>query len=123
MNLGNALAVRVISIAIVAVCVLGMPLDTSAQGAKQSRECTIEDVAIYEDRVVIQCDVKGGKKSPAKYYAVAVSSPIAPLVLNLGLASLKRKVKVYFSSDATLNPPGCVESNCRKLQGIVAIDR
>jgi hypothetical protein len=61
--------------------------------------------------------------SPAKYYAVAVTSPIAPLVLQLGLTSLERKVKVYLSSDASLNPAGCLPTDCRKLQGIVVFDR
>jgi hypothetical protein len=98
-------------------------VDAVAQVSKQSRECTIEDVAIYENRVVIQCDVKGGKTSPAKYYAIGVASPIAPMVLQLGLSSLKRKVKVFFVDDASLNPDGCEASNCRQLEGIVAIDR
>jgi len=123
MILSNAFVVRPILVTIIALFTLGVPPEAAAQGAKQSRECTIEDVAIYEDRVVIQCDVKGGKMSPAKYYAVAVASPLAPLVLELGLASLKRKVKVYFSSDASLNPPGCLPTDCRKLQGIIALSR
>lgn len=123
MTPSDTFAVRLIFIASIALCTLGVSPEASAQGAKQSRECTIEDVAIYEDRIVIQCDVKGGKLSPAKYYAVAVTSPLAPLVLDLGLASLKRKVKVYFSSDASLNPPGCLPADCRKLQGIVALSR
>jgi len=123
MTLGDTFAVRLISGASIALFTLGVSPEALAQGAKQSRECTVEDVAIYENRVVIQCDVKGGKLSPAKYYAVAVASPLAPLVLQLGLTSLKRKVKVYFSSDASLNPPGCLPVDCRKLQGIVAISR
>ena len=112
-----------LTIATAALLVTSIPTAANAQATKQSRECTIEDVAIYENRVVIQCDVKGGKKSPADYYAVAVASPIAPMVLQLGLSSLKRKVKVFFVDDAGLNPDGCEAVNCRRLEGIVAIDR
>lgn len=114
---------RTLSIVACAIFALGMPQVATAQSGKQSRECTIEDVAIYENRVVIQCDVRGGKKSPAKYYAVAVTSPTATMVLQLGLTSLRRKVKIYFIDDTSLNPPGCEPIDCRRLEGIVAIER
>ena len=114
---------RTISILVCAVVALGLPQIATAQSGKQSRECTIEDVAIYENRIVVQCAAKGGKVSPIKYYAVAVESAIAPMVLELGLASLRRKVKVYFIDDPSLNPPGCDATICRKLNGIVAIER
>lgn len=94
-----------------------------AQARKQSRECTIEDVAIYDNRIVIQCDFKGGKKSPANFYAVSVESPTASMVLQLGLHSLRRKVKIFYIDDVELNPPGCEPTNCRRLEGIVAIER
>ena len=111
-----------------AVCVAGLLIAATAptadaQARKQSRECTIEDVAIYENRVVIQCDVKGGKKSPANFYAVAIESPTSSMVLQLGLNSLRRKVKVFYIDDVELNPPGCEPTNCRRLEGIVAIER
>ncbi len=77
MTLGNTFSARLIVIASIALFTLGVPPMASAQGGKQNRECTIDDVAIYEDRIVIQCDTKGGKLSPVKYYAVAVTSPIA----------------------------------------------
>jgi len=105
------------------ILLFGTAPDSNAQGAKQSRECTVEDVAVFDNRIVIQCDVKGGKKSPAKYYAVDVSAPTASMVLQLGLHSLKRKVKVYFIDDQSLNPEGCEPVDCRRLEGIVAIDR
>jgi len=114
---------RTISISVCAVLALGLPQIATAQSGKQSRECSIEDVAIYENRIVVQCAAKGGKVSPVKYYAVAVESAIAPMVLELGLASLKRKVKVYFIDDPSLNPPGCDASICRRLEAIVAIER
>lgn len=101
----------------------GIAPDATAQGKRQSRECTIEDVAIYHDRVVIQCDVKGGKKGAAKFYAVEVAAPISSMVLQLGLASLKRKVKIFYINDKSLNPAGCDPANCRRLEGIVAVDR
>lgn len=116
-------AARSIALAIAVVFAIIYSSVATAQGAKQSRECTIEEVAVYEDRVAILCDVKGGKKSPAKIYAVATSSPAASMVLQLSLNSMRRKVKVYFFDDASLNPPGCEPSICRKLEGIVAIER
>ena len=114
---------RTISISVCAMFALGVPQTAIAQSGKQSRECTIEDVAIYENRVVIQCTAKGGKVNPVKYYAVAVESTVAPMVLELGLASLRRKVKIYFIDDSSLNPPGCDATICRRLEGIVAIER
>ena len=110
-------------LAVAAIIAVSLPFAATAQGAKQSRECTVEDVAVYEDRVAIRCDVKGGKKSAARIYAVATSSPIAPMVLQLSLNSMHRKVKVYFVDDVSLNPSGCEPATCRKLEGIVAIER
>ncbi len=114
---------RTISIIVCAVLVLGLPQTATAQSGKQSRECTIEDVAIYKNRIVIQCAAKGGKVGPVKHYAVAVESPVASMVLELGLASLKRKVKIFFVDDSSLNPSGCDATICRRLEGIVAIER
>ena len=114
---------RVTTLIVAALCMSAVAPMSAAQAGKQSRECTIEDVAIYEERVVLQCTAKGGKKTPVKYYAIAVVSPIAPMILELGLASLKRKVKVYFIDDATLNPPGCLAEDCRKIDGIIAFER
>lgn len=119
----RTITIRTISISVCAILALGLPQIATAQSGKQSRECTIEDVAIYENRVVVQCAVKGGKVSPVKYYAVAIESAIAPMVLELGLASLRRKVKVFFIDDESLNPPGCDVTICRRLDGIVAIER
>lgn len=123
MLLTSASALQSASMITAAILLLGTAANANAQGAKQSRECTVEDVAIYDNRVVIQCDVKGGKKSPAKYYAVGITAPTASMVLQLGLSSLKRKVKVYFIDDESLNPEGCEAVDCRRLEGIVALDR
>ena len=112
-----------VTMALTIVLVFGATAPASAQAGKQSRECTIEDVAIYEDRVAIQCDAKGGKKTSIKYYAVASDATIAPMIVELGLTSLRRKVKIFFVDDATLNPPGCDAKVCRKLEDIVAIER
>jgi hypothetical protein len=114
---------RTVSISVCAILALGPPHIATAQSGKQSRECSIEDVAIYENRIVIQCAAKGGKVSPVKYYAVAMESVVAPMVLELGLASLRRKVKVYFIDDPSLNPPGCDATVCRRLEAIIAIER
>ena len=119
----SSFVMRAISIAIAAIFASGLPQDATAQSGKQSRECTIEDVAIYENRIVIQCAAKGGKVGPVKHYAVAVESPVASMVLELGLASLKRKVKIFFVDDSSLNPSGCDATICRRLEGIVAIER
>lgn len=97
--------------------------DAVAQGANLSRECTVIDVAIHADRVSIQCGAKGGKVGTAKFYAVAIDAPMAPLLLDLGLATLKRKVKIYYTDDTERNPPGCLPANCRQLNGIVAFER
>ena len=123
MLFARTFSARTISISVCAILGLGLPQIAVSQSGKQSRECTIEDVAIYENRIVVQCAAKGGKLSPVKYYAVAVESPIAPLVLELGLASLRRKVKVFFIDDPSLNPSGCDATICRKLEGIIAIER
>ena len=114
---------RTVSISICAILAMGVPQIATAQSGKQSRECTIEDIAVHENRIVIQCAAKGGKVSPLKYYAVAVESTVAPMVLQLGLASLRRKVKVFFIDDPSLNPPGCDATICRRLEGIIALER
>lgn len=114
---------RATLIAACAILAVSAPLVATAQSGKQSRECTIEDVAIYENRVVIQCTAKSGKESPVKHYSIAVESKIAPMVLELGLTSLKRKVKIFFIDDPDLNPPGCDSIVCRRLDGIIAIER
>jgi len=114
---------RTVSLTVAALCLSAVAPMSAAQAGKQSRECTIEDVAIYQERVVIQCTAKGGKKTPVKYYAVALVSPTASMILELGLASLKRKVKVFFIDDAGLNPPGCLAEDCRKIEGIIAFER
>jgi hypothetical protein len=122
LNAATALKLIVaLGLATVFIADIASPAD--AQVRKQSRECTIEDVAIYEDRVAIQCEAKGGKKTPIKYYAVASDATIAPMIVDLGLSSLRRKVKIFFIDDASLNPPGCDATICRKLEGIVAIER
>lgn len=114
---------RTVSLTVAALCLSAVAPMSAAQAGKQSRECAIEDVAIYSDRIVIQCTAKGGKKIPVKFYAVAVDSPIAPMIVELGLASLKRKVKVFFIDDVSLNPPGCLAEDCRKIDGIIAFER
>ena len=114
---------RVTTLIVAALCMSAVAPMSTAQAGKQSRECTIEDVAIYEQRVVLQCTAKGGKKTSVKYYAIAVVSPIAPMIVELGLASLRRKVKIFFIDDAGLNPPGCLAEDCRKIDGIVAFER
>ena len=120
----GATALRnIVALGLAIVLFAGAVAPAGAQARKQSRECTIENVAIHEDRVAIQCEAKGGKKTPIKHYAVASDSKIAPMVLDLGLSSLRRKVKIFFVDDATLNPPGCDATICRKLDGIVAIER
>ena len=105
------------------ICAALAPQDAIAQGGNLSRECTVIDVAIHADRVSIQCGAKGGKVGTAKFYAVAIDSPMAPLLLDLGLASLKRKVKIYYTDATEHNPPGCLPANCRQLSGIVAFER
>jgi hypothetical protein len=114
---------RVTSLIVATLCLSVLAPMSAAQVGKQSRECTIDDVAVYEDRVVLQCTAKGGKKTPIKYYAIAVTSPLAPMILELGLSSLRRKVKLYFIDDAGLNPPGCLAEDCRKIDGIIAFER
>ena len=122
--LNGAKALRnIVALGLATSLIAGVVAPADAQARKQSRECTIEDVAIYEDRVSIQCEAKGGKKTPIKHYAVASDSTIAPMILELGLSSLRRKVKIFFIDDETLNPPGCDAAICRKLEGIVAIER
>lgn len=99
------------------------PAESLAQGGNLSRECTIIDVAVYSDRISIQCGAKGGKVGTAKFYAVAIDSPMAPLLLDLGLAAMKRKVKVFYTDNTADNPPGCAPANCRRLNGIIAFER
>ena len=111
------------SFALTLIGIAFIPADVAAQSGDLSRECTIIDVAIYADRISIQCGAKGGKVGTAKFYAVAIDSPMAPLLLDLGLASLKRKVKVFYTDDTAGNPPGCLPANCRQLNGIVAFER
>ena len=102
---------------------LVIPADSFAQSGNKSRECTIIDVAVHTDRISIQCGAKGSKVGSAKFYAVAIDSPMAPLLLDLGLAAMKRKVKVFYTDNTDDNPPGCAPINCRHLNGIVAFER
>lgn len=103
--------------------ILTVPAPSLAQSGNLSRECTIIDVAVYADRISIQCGAKGGKIGSAKFYAVAIDSPMAPLLLDLGLAAMKRKVKVFYTDNTDDNPPGCAPATCRRLNGIVAFER
>ncbi len=112
-------------------CALAMP--GLAQAARQSVNCTLKDVGIFENRVHVECLYMGAlglgignKPAPhpsATFFAVPIDTPMAARVTELGAAMLnskKRQVDVFYDDDPRANPPGCQANDCRRLLGIVA---
>ncbi len=105
------------------------------------RDCVIVDVAAFQNRVHVHCVAPGGGvtwglhsrdyQPPPQpdvgivYFAVgAASDPaLADRVLHLATAAahLNKPVHIFYRTDPTENPPGCLPADCRKLTGFVLL--
>ncbi len=96
--------------------------DTGILGwAWRATACTISDITIFPDRIHVRCTTD----SPAgiSFFAAATDAANALMtnrflmILNTAYAMAK-PVYILYDDQASANPPGCLDINCRKLIGI-----
>ncbi|MFA5837919.1 MAG: hypothetical protein WC837_13285 [Bellilinea sp.] len=86
--------------------------------------CTIVAIAAFDDRIHVRCSNTPG--SGVYWFAAASTYPNELLanryltLLNTAYA-LKSSVDIYWDSDSTHNPPGCLTGDCRKMVGLKVV--
>jgi hypothetical protein len=96
--------------------------------AEHSITCKPTQVAVFPgSRVHVKCDkpwTNPSTSAKAWYFALALTDAAAPLVQAAGDTAIGsgKKVLVYFRTDASENPGGCLTTDCRKLTGIAVVN-
>ncbi len=96
--------------------------DALAPGAPAASPftCTIANVAVYENRIHVKCVPGDGA---IFYFAYAVDSAHSSTA-NRMLATANSayavgdKLVVWYDSNSSHNPPGCLVSDCRLMVGL-----
>lgn len=97
---------------------------TPAEAATLSRSCPVDNVAVIDNRMHIKCaPVLGvGHTQAIYYFALPMSESAAKIESIIALAiEAKRRNKpltLWFDMDDYKSVPGCLGSDCRRLQGI-----
>jgi hypothetical protein len=104
-----------------------------ARAGQADASCAIIDVAVFNNRVHIQCKgvlkeckfksggcPAGQPPSAPSYLAVEANSPMAAHVVQIGIAAVihKRSLDVVFDDSKGANPVGCNGDDCRRLIGV-----
>jgi hypothetical protein len=105
-----------------AVQAQSQPDPVSPSSIDASYSCYINNVAVYENRIHVRCDVVY-PGTAIRYFAYPTDSSngyTANRLLAVGQTAglLNKAVWVYFDSDSNSNPPGCNTGDCRLLTGI-----
>lgn len=112
--------------ALAAFCALSSSA-TAQEFGSTDVSCTVGEVAVYADRVHVFCKEGGAgwfanenNHGGIKYFAVAISDPIAPHVIAIASAALvtQRPIGVVFDPNGGANPPGCLAADCRKALAV-----
>lgn len=98
---------------------------TTNLAAADDAFCVVKNVTAMQDRVHVFCALV--KKGPTRYFAVEADKPLAAHLVALAggnadeLMVAKKKVglRVYYDEDPANNPSGCLESDCRRLTGVM----
>lgn len=102
----------------------GMLFSTSANAARQTRMCAVDQVGVMENRIHIKCTpIEGQAQTQAIYYFAMNLSEDARKVDNiiaLAIAAkqLRKPLVLAFEHDDYKSVPGCQGSNCRKLLAV-----
>lgn len=95
---------------------------------EHSITCKPTQVAVFPgSRVHVKCDkpwTNPSTSAKAWYFAVALTDASAPLVQAAGDTAIGsgKKVLIFFRTESTDNPAGCLTSDCRKLTGIAVVN-
>lgn len=100
---------------------IGLPVGVSA--APKSGVCGIKEIAAFQNRIHILCDISVSQQPFfPRYLAVESSSPLAQHALTIAaMGALKKNatvISVGFDDNTALNPPGCLAHDCYRLTGV-----
>lgn len=97
---------------------------TPAEAATLSRSCPVDNIAVIDGRMHIKCSsVPGvGHTQAIYYFALPLSEPAAKIQSIIALAIESKRINkpltLWFDMDDYKSVPGCLGSDCRRLQGI-----
>ena len=101
------------------------PVSPAGVDAVTSLECTINNVAAFDNRIHVRCDEYALILPDYKiyYFAYATggsSGYTANRMLAVGQTAgvLGKTVYIYYDSDEESNPDGCYTTDCRLMTGI-----
>ena len=109
---------------IAALLVAGLAAPDGATFARErSFDCMIRDLRVNADRLFVRCHAEWrGLEIPAyvkdiQYYSAPYSQTNARYIFDLAVEArkLREPIKLIFEDDPGANPPGCAESNCRRI--------
>jgi hypothetical protein len=84
--------------------------------------CTIDNIAVFPDRIHVHCTTSVTVGSNAVSYFVAPGDSAHMLSTNRYLVllntayTLGKKVYIYYFPDPASNPPGCNTGDCRSIE-------
>jgi hypothetical protein len=80
--------------------------------------CFVRDAMVFYDRVHVRCYNK--TTEGVTFFAVDTSQPIAVSLVTKALTAMQqgRPVKIAYAPESDLNPPGCRQTDCRRLLDI-----
>ena len=99
-----------------------LPMQDAGLDALVWFNCTISDIAVFDNRVHVRCTTSPG--SGVFYFAAASTYPNEMLsnryltLLNTAFA-LDERVNIQYDSLSANNPPGCNIGDCRLIVGMI----
>jgi len=87
--------------------------------------CTIVDIAAFNNRIHVRCQANtGGVGATRVFFAAPIGTTAESRLANRYMALLITaqafgKHPVIEFTDASQNPPGCLEADCRPLTGVI----
>lgn len=107
-----------------ALLVAGLAVPGDAAVARErSFDCMIRDLRVNAERFFVRCHAEWrGLDIPPyvrdiQYYSVPYSQTNARFVFELAVEArrLSEPLRLIFEDDPEANPPGCAETNCRRI--------
>ena len=114
-----SMKLKVLAAACVGIAAAGWSSQASA--ATMSRECRVDQVGVFGNRIHIKCapDPSKAYTGEIRYYAMAISQD-ARVVDNIvrvaiGAKQTNKPLVIWFDMDDYRSVPGCQGVDCRKL--------
>jgi len=86
--------------------------------------CKVERLKVSEKTLSVKCNTgdsqADGHIKSMPYHAALLTQKNAGYMIDLIKTAKiqKRRIRIFYSCPADLNPKGCKKSNCRRLKGI-----